>query len=176
MESAGNRSLPHDGMRDASREAARAVAAASAQLQLALREAEGPVGQLGIDIEGMLASLESMRATPGMPDAPEFTALQARLTSAIQQLQFYDRMFQHLSQVYDYMMSVAERMGSLAETPDIDFTRSAVLGVWERLRAKFYSRLLTEPQRQLFDLMLPPAAGGCSPMRERAALGSIELF
>ena len=176
MDSSVNRVMSHDGMRDAGRETARAVAAASAQLELALREAEGPVGQLGVDIEAMCAALESLRATPGMPDAREFDALQRRLTSAIEQLQFYDRMFQHLTQVHDYMMSVAERIGSIAEKPDIEFAPSTVPVIWERLRAKFYSRLLTEPQRQLFDLMLPPATGSCSPMRERAALGSIELF
>ena len=123
----------------------------------------------------MQAAVDALRASPLTAAAPELGVLQAQLTSAIQQLQFYDRMFQHLTQVHDYLMSVAERMGSLADA-DAGLELPTAQSPWERLRAKFYTRLLTEPQRQLFDLMLPPAAGSCPPMRERAALGSIELF
>ena len=176
MDRPGNNGLPDDGAREASQEAARAVAAASAQLDLALREAAGPVGKLGTDVEQMFDALEQLRARPATAAAPELASLQLRLTSAIQQLQFYDRMFQHLSHVHDYLMSVAGRLGAGNEEPEADRDPSVASAGWGRLRERFYSRLLTEPQRQLFDMMLPADAGSGTRMRERAALGSIELF
>jgi len=176
MDRPGNNGLPDDGAREASQEAARAVAAASAQMDLALREAEGPVGQLGTDVERMIAALEQLKASPATANATELEVLQLRLTSAIQQLQFYDRMFQHLTHVHDYLMSVAGRLGAISEETDADPDPSAARAGWERLRGRFYARLLTEPQRQLLDMMLPSQSGSSARMRERAALGSIELF
>ena len=85
-------------------------------------------------------------------------------------------MFQHLTHVHDYLMSVAGRLGAISEETDADPDPSAARAGWERLRGRFYSRLLTEPQRQLLDMMLPSQAGNSVRMRERAALGSIELF
>ena len=79
MDRPGNNGLPDDGAREASQEAARAVAAASAQMDLALREAEGPVGQLGADVERMIAALEQLKASPATASAPELDALQLRL-------------------------------------------------------------------------------------------------
>jgi hypothetical protein len=175
---------------EASRESARAIAAASSQVELALREAEWPVDQLGSNISRMSTELDALRATllqleGGGGDAAVsrelagiITVMQEELTSAIQQLQFYDRMFQHLSHVLAYMALVAVRQGAHAQDEESG-TTIATRGQpsWEQMRQRLYARLVSEPQRELLDIMLPPpTVDRAFEKRDRAAAGSIELF
>lgn len=158
------------------REAARAIAAVSSQVDLALRESEPPVTELSAGIARAVAATEALRANPQLADDPNLAVIREVTRAAIEQLQFYDRMTQHLGHVYDYMMAIAARVGDVADDPTVDATPELARAEWEALRSRFYSRLLTEPQRQLFDMLLPPDTGSTGRMRVRADLGSIELF
>ena len=173
-----NGSLMADGpaLREACSEAARAIAAVGSQIELALRESEAPVSQMSSGVARVVEATDSLLAKPGMAGDPDLIAVRAFVQGAVEQMQFYDRMSQHLGHVYNYMMAIAARMGDLSENPDIDGTADIARTNWEELRSRFYSRLLTEPQRQLFDMMLPPDTGITARMRQRAEPGSIELF
>lgn len=175
---------------ETSRESARAIAAATSQVDLALKEAEWPVDQLGTNITRMSTELEDLRATlrlqersPGDPTVARdlgksIELLHAELGSAIQQVQFYDRMFQHLSHVRDYMAAVGARLAAQAEDDETgDRSAQETHPAWEEMRRRLHAKLVSEPQRELLDTMLPPAASTrTNERRERAALGSIELF
>lgn len=163
-------------LREACREAARAIAAVSSQVDLALREAEPPVSELSGGIARIVAASEALKRNPALASDPNFAVIGDVVRAAIEQLQFYDRMTQHLGHVYDYMMAIAARVGDVADDPTVDGTPEMARAEWEELRSRFYSRLLTEPQRQLFDMLLPPDTGSTGRMRLRADLGSIELF
>lgn len=178
MGTAGDDTTPVDAvaLREACREAARAIAAVSSQVDLALREAEPPVTELSAGIARVVAAAEALRRNPALANDPNLAVIAGFVHGAIEHMQFYDRMSQHLGHVYDYMMAIAARVGDVADNPAIDPTPEAARAEWEALRARFYSRLLTEPQRQLFDMLLPPDTGSTGRMRLRADLGSIELF
>jgi hypothetical protein len=164
---------------------ARALAAAVTQIELALLEAHTPVEQLGLLTERMANALGSLRAarasdhgsSPQSAHAGDekssIAQLQADLYDSIQQLQFYDRMVQHLSHVQDYLSCVANQLASAAES-------GATADTWDGLRARLRARLISDAQRELLDLVLPPPAGTPSAqetaLTERACQGSVELF
>jgi hypothetical protein len=181
---------PERDVSEASRESARAIAAATSQVELALKEAEWPVDQLGSNVSRLSAELDELRAALRLHEgrggdpvvtqdlARAIAAMQGEVTSAIQQLQFYDRMFQHLSHVRDYMAAVAVRQGAHAQDEESG-TNVATRNQpdWEKMRQRLHARLVSEPQRELLDLMLPPSsAARAFERRDRAAAGSIELF
>jgi hypothetical protein len=152
---------------------ARALAAAVTQIDVALREARTPVEQLGSLIERMAGTLDCLRAESSQLGRQSIEALQSDLYGSIQQLQFYDRMVQHLSHVQDYLSAVADQLASVAVNGDD-------ADAWDELRARLRTRLISDAQRELLDLVLLPA-GGVSTTREaaleeRARQGSIELF
>lgn len=113
-------------------------------------------------------------ATAGGDDAADLVAkLQSDVFKGIQQLQFYDRLVQHLSHLQDYLISVANELGPL-RTPD------APADVWDELHAKLRRRLISDEQRGLLDLFLSPQTATRAPPRsERSDYsdpGSMELF
>jgi hypothetical protein len=151
---------------------ARALAAAVTQIEVALREARTPVEQLGLLIEHMANTLASLRASSPGEDRP-IEQLQTDLYDSIQQLQFYDRMAQHLSHVQDYLSAVADQLANVATSDDDPHA-------WDGLRTRLRTRLISDAQRQLLDLVLPPPSGpDCrreEALAERANQGSTELF
>jgi methyl-accepting chemotaxis protein len=164
---------------------ARALAAAVTQIELALREAHAPVEQLGLLVERMARSLGGLRtararesgADPGSALCDDVDRsigqLQADLYEGIRQLQFYDRMVQHLSHVQDYLSSVANQLASAAEG-------RAAGAVWDDLCTRLRARLISDAQRELLDMVLIPAIGTPAalrtPLPEHASQGSVELF
>lgn len=164
---------------------ARALAAAVTQIELALLEARTPVEELGLLTERMANALGRLRTAHALDrgagrqsedagdEESSITQLQSDLYDSIQQLQFYDRMVQHLSHVQDYLSSVANQLASVAES-------GATADIWDGMRARLRTRLISEAQRELLDLVLPPSAGTPSTQQtaltERASQGSIELF
>lgn len=152
---------------------ARALAAAVTQIEVALREARTPVEQLGVLIERMARTLVTLRAAPREDDAHSMEQLQTDLYASIQQLQFYDRMVQHLSHVQDYLSAVADQLANVASSEERD-------DAWDSMRARLRTRLISDAQRELLDLVLPPPTGTASAreaaLTERASQGSIELF
>jgi hypothetical protein len=164
-------------------DAAQAIAAAVAQMELAVREVQPPVEQLGVLIGKMADGLRAMRSSHVRNLDPESISvfpddfdraigeLGIDVQASITHLQFYDRLVQHLSHVLDYMSSVAEQLVNATET-DAD--------VWGTLSAKLRKRLISAAQRELLDMVLPPSQGAHSTSRqareEHAAQGTDELF
>ncbi len=150
---------------------ARALAAAVTQIEVALREARAPVEKLGFVIERMAGTLARLRTGP--PADSPIEQLQADLYDSIQQLQFYDRMVQHLSHVQDFLSSAAHQLASAA-------TYEEQVEAWDNLRARLRTRLISDAQRELLDLVLPPPGGQAATRQaaldERAKQGSVELF
>ncbi len=152
---------------------ARALAAAVSQIEVALREARAPVEQLGTVIGRMASTLASEVSWPA--EMPQLTIEQLRgdLYDSIQQLQFYDRMVQHLSHVQDYLSCVANQLAS-------DTTAEDKAEAWDRLRVRLRTRLISDAQRELLDLVLPPPCGDSATRQaaldDRARQGSVELF
>jgi hypothetical protein len=153
-------------------EAAQAIAAAVAQIELAVREVQAPVEQLGLLIDQMSSGLGAMGSDSHRSLMLE--KLQKQLNGSITQLQFYDRLVQHLKHVQDYLSGAA---GELASRSTAD---AQTVDVWNGLRNRLRTRLISEAQRQLLDAMLPPPQGADldseQARSECAAQGSVELF
>jgi len=153
-------------------EAAQAIAAAVAQIELAVREVQGPVEQLGLLIAQMSSGLDDLRTDSHRNLTVE--KLQKQLNGSITQLQFYDRLVQHLKHVQDYLSGAAGELASRS-TSDVQS-----VDVWNGLRDRLRTRLISEAQRQLLDVMLPPPEGADfdsgQARDECAAQGSVELF
>jgi hypothetical protein len=166
-------------------EAAQAIAASVAQIELAVREAQPAVEQLGIlvaNISSQLAQLRKARPRRFDPDIvavfpDEFDRTVARLEKhvhgGITQLQFYDRLVQHLAHVQDFLLGTARQLGEGANEVAND-------AAWEELRGKLRVRLISAAQRELLDAVLPPPEGAHFNSQqardEHAAQGTIELF
>jgi hypothetical protein len=164
-------------------DAAQATAAAVAQIELAVREVQPAVEQLGALIDHMaggLGELRTARPRDADPEAisvfpDEFDRAVARLQKhvhgSITQLQFYDRLVQHLAHVQDYLAGVAGQLASTADNVD---------DAWGLLRDKLRVRLISQAQRELLDAVLPPPDGAQFNSRqareEHAAQGTVELF
>ncbi len=173
---------------------ASAIAAAATQIELALHEAHEPVEDLGLLIGQISTTLAELREARGRTDAvpgepapgvcevdAAITRLEAALHGSIERLQFYDSMVQHLSHVRDYLAGVATQLthaGPGAEpAPAAQGPRDAAS--WEKLRHQLRTRLLSDSQRELLDLVMP-GTRGARPAGEagasRAADGNVELF
>jgi hypothetical protein len=107
--------------------------------------------------------------------------LAGEMAIAIQSMQFFDRMFQHLSHVHDYLTGGADNLARVASAPDAADVEEAARR-WEALRERLFSRLLSDAQRQVLDIVLPPqfwqaanrrSAGGRA---SHGGPGDIELF
>jgi len=181
-------------MQDHKQAEASAIAAAATQIELALHEAHEPVEDLGLligQISTTLAELRDARsrseaaqgeAAPGVAEVDAAIArLELALHGSIERLQFYDSMVQHLSHVRDYLAGVATQLthaGPGAEpAPAARGPRDAAS--WEKLRHQLRTRLLSESQRELLDLVMPATRGTRSMAQasaSRAADGNVELF
>jgi len=167
-------------------EAAQAVAASVAQIELAVREVQPSVEALALLIDQLSSGLGALRATRRRTGNPDVVAvfpdefdravdkLQKQVNGSITQLQFYDRLVQHLKHVQDYLSGTAGELASdsLCATADAD--------VWDSMRERLRTRLISNSQRQLLDAMLPPPEGSAldseQARAELAAQGSVELF
>jgi hypothetical protein len=166
-------------------EAAQAVAASVAQIELAVRDVQPVVEQLGALIANMstgLAELRNARPRRFDPDSiaifpDEFDRTVAKLEkhvhTGITQLQFYDRLVQHMAHVQDFLSGAAGQLGA-------DQSEGVGAEVWEALRSKLRVRLISEAQRELLDAVLPPPEGAHfnsqQAREEHAAQGTVELF
>lgn len=161
------------------RNAAQALLAATAQIGLALRESHEPVSELGTVIGHVTETLATLRDTAAGSDSERSAVaglidkLQAEVFAGIQRLQFYDRMVQHLAHLQNYLIGVANELGS-------GQTDERGTPAWEALHAKLRDRLISDEQRRLFDLFLNPDApvklAAQIPHSELSLPGSEELF
>ena len=171
--------------------AARAIAAATAQINLALREAHDPVDALGRTLERIAAHMQELRGqflthTKHCGDAQGMLEmdlavekLAGEMAGAIQNMQFFDRMFQHLTHVHDYLTGSADNVARVAVAPQATDIQEAAER-WEVLRDRLFSRLLSDAQRQMLDIVMPPqllkSALRGKPKATHAGPGEIELF
>jgi len=115
-------------------EAVRVLQAASAQIELALHQSQAPIDSLGESLRRMAALL----ADPAQLARPESLAVvRADLLRAITNLQFHDRMTQHLQHVRDYLSGSATHMAEQDADED----------AWRNLHNRLHDRLLSETQR-----------------------------
>ncbi|MBS0418107.1 MAG: hypothetical protein JSR66_10365 [Proteobacteria bacterium] len=167
-------------------EAAQAIAAAVAQIELAVREVQSPVAELSQLIDQMSTGLGGLRSDRRRVADPDVVAvfpdafdravdkLQKQINGSITQLQFYDRLVQHLQHIQDFLSGTAGELAgrSSSDPQQADF--------WNGLRDRFRTRLISNAQRQLLDAMLPPPHGADitseQARNELAAQGSVELF
>lgn len=163
-------------------DAAHALLAAIAQMGLALRESQGPVSELGALFAHLAQILTDLRATPaGANGEPASAAamrglveqLQSGVFRGVQQLQFYDRMVQHLSHLQDHLIGVADELGSVKP-------RAQPQEVWVELHAKLRRRLISDEQRGLLDLFLfldkPTRVSAQVARSDYSPPGSFEMF
>ncbi len=166
-------------------EAAQAIAASIAQIELAVREVQPVVEQLGALIDNLATGLVELRkARPRrldpdsiavFPDELDRTVakLEGQVHGSITQLQFYDRLVQHMTHVQNFLSGVAGHLGEGADDAADD-------EVWEALRSRLRVRLISEAQRELLDAVLPPPEGAQFNSQqardEHAAQGTVELF
>jgi hypothetical protein len=150
---------------------AQVLLAAVAQIDMALREAQGPVDSLGRTLERIAGELQQLRT--GVPGNAALDDLGTDLGAAIQSLQFYDRMFQHLSHVHDFLADAADEA-------DPEGAAQHPAHRWEALRERLFRRLLTDGQRDLLHALLPPQHWQDGIMStnttQRTVSGDIELF
>jgi hypothetical protein len=161
--------------------AAQALVAATAQIGLALQDSQQPVAELGSLIVHLSETLGLLHSARFAPDDSVSAAtvrglieqLQSDVFKAIQRLQFYDRMVQHLSHLQDYLLSVANQL-TAAGAP------GAQREAWDEIHSKLRSRLISDAQRGLLDLFLTPDAvtkvSAQVKQPELSAPGSLELF
>ena len=115
-------------------EAIRVLQAASAQIELALHQSQAPIDSLGESLRRIAALL----GDPAQLARPESLALvRADLVRAITNLQFHDRMTQHLQHVRDYLAGSATHMAE----------QDADEEAWRSLHNRLHDRLLSETQR-----------------------------
>ena len=167
-------------------EAAQAIAASVAQIELAVREVQPAVEQLGLLISHMSTGIGTLRTARPRNFDPEVIAvfpdefdramakLEKEVKGSITHLQFYDRMVQHLGHVQDFLSGIAGELANRSTTSTAD------VEVWEGLRGKLRTRLISQSQRELLDAVLPPPEGA-QPSSQQAreelsAQGTVELF
>ncbi|MFO1505315.1 MAG: hypothetical protein U1F39_16115 [Steroidobacteraceae bacterium] len=148
-------------------EAIRVLRAASAQIELALQQSQAPIESLG----DALRRLAELLADPAQLAQTQSTAsVRADLLRAITQLQFHDRMTQHLQHVCDYLAGSAAHMAQHDADED----------VWHSLHNRLHDRLLSETQRmRLGQEFLLNVLAGEQQQREIASAsrpGDIDLF
>lgn len=147
-------------------EAARALLAASDQIDLALRESQPQVESLGEALHLLAAAVAEPQAGSHAFDP----VLVVAMRQAISRLQFYDRMTQHLTHVQDYLSRSASHIADPA--PEHSWT-----GVHKQLSDK----LLSDTQRFHMGRNFPEgklgSTGKHSTERRKAAdPGDIDLF
>jgi hypothetical protein len=168
-------------------DAAFALFAAIAQIGLALRESQDPVVELGKLFARLAETLAALRAGPvaqvlnGHADDSTSTAALRELTQqlqtdvfrGIQQLQFYDRLVQHLSHIQDYVIAVANELDAYKNKPQTE-------EFWDALHERLRKRLISDEQRGLLELYLmrrtPVRVSAQTPRNDYSPPGDLEIF
>lgn len=160
-------------------ECARAIEAATVQIELALSETYAPVQELGDVIQNLAVTLGKLSEKQGTdPEIDDMLKqLRTDLSNCIVKLQFHDRMVQHLTHVRDYLASIANQ---LLEESNFDPERtSSYVNPWPDLHERIRQRLISDAEREVLDLVLDKGLAAFyseSKRNDFAAQGSIDLF
>ena len=163
---------------------AKAIEGATVQIELALNDSRAPVEFLGEAIRRMASALQVIESklskppTAGSLELPhaELKALRRDLYASIEKLQFHDRLVQHLSHVRDHLAAIANQ---IAASGSFDGAGNAAADAWDDLNARLRQRLISDAQRELFDLVLSSEHAperSDAKRNDYAAQGSIDLF
>lgn len=157
-------------------DAVHALLVAAAQMGLSLRESQESVADLGALLARLAETLATLQAAPGDRNPTEremLGQLQGGIFKGIQQLQFYDRMVQHLTHIQRYVIEAADELGAVP-------AGALEPAAWVELHARLRKRLISDEQRSLLDLFLMPdrplRVSAEAPRAEYSAPGSFEMF
>jgi hypothetical protein len=157
-------------------DAVHALLVAAAQIGLSLQESQGAVTDLGALLARLSETLATLQASSGSRDPTERAVLgqlQGDIFKGIQQLQFYDRMVQHLTHIQRYVIEAADELGAVP-------AGALEPAAWEEMHARLRKRLISDEQRSLLDLFLMPdipiRASAQAPPAEYSDPGSFEMF
>ncbi len=147
------------------------VSMAKAQIAVAMRDADAPVGDLaqlisdiglsGLQMRAAVATLDDKASTAVAALANEIETLSARVREASVALQFHDRLVQRLTHAH----SVLDMLGEVVS--DRQSHRSQA--DWDHLRTQIRSQYSMEHERLVFDLLV----GGASPEHVLEALQNL---
>ncbi len=160
-----------------------AFAQVAGQIELAMRESDGQVEKLGAAIERLAAVLEEMPAGLNDSDPANWLVrrVQVEVSACVECLQFYDHMVQHLSHVRDFAAATGALAGAGTEY-QVQVKPLPVIGgkAWEDVRRRLRGRLISDDQRDLFDLLVAPETRSPPPLANLGGLhsgeGGIEIF
>lgn len=119
----------------------RVARAACEQIELAVRESQPSVDQLGEALQrlaDLLAQLAAGEASPA-----RFQSIRAEMARAVASLQFHDRLTQHLAHVSRYLLDNVEGDGG-----------SVIPADWDRLHRRSGSRRKGDPAPHTPDIEL----------------------
>ncbi len=129
-----------------------------AQIELALTDSTGSVGDLSVSVTSVASTLSSIHeVTQRLPDTPEANSVKAEIDSligeaggkvqqAIIAFQFYDRLSQRLSQVCRNL----DDLGLLVNDPNRLYNPFA----WVELQQAIRSKYVTEDDKHMFDTLM----------------------
>jgi hypothetical protein len=176
-------------------EAVRSISAVALQIDLALREAEGPMGRVADAVARMGATLSSLQNGSGAvrsvrldlsvntPLGGSLAGLHEDYLRAVEDLQFHDRLAQHLGLLRNYLADVSTLLARTVkdEAEQQQGRAKDRKAEWDALADRLYHGLITDVQRQ-FLLHVLPAEGGRGRVTTaahcgwHASPGSVELF
>jgi len=156
------------------------VAAASSQLDLALLEARQPAESLGSAISAITSVTHGWCASG---EVERWRYVTEHLRRSVESLQFFDRLTQHVMQVSAFLVSITGRISQSIGDEEMTAGRSRAgkeFDGWNLMRERLRAQLISDAQRELLDLLLPPEKS-CPqfrgrPARSYGAPGSVELF
>lgn len=146
---------------------------AASLLALAMHESHAPMDVLGGALERMRRALRPgngghAAVAAGIDECR--ATLEREIALCIEGLQFHDRLMQQLAHVRNCLAGLS---GGQAQAEACCREEA-----WLQLRANLWSRLSSDSQRALLDLLVPtaPAHAGAEARKLNASEGSIELF
>jgi hypothetical protein len=144
-----------------------ALETAALQLDVAMRESERSVAELSCALERV--AVRTYRGSAPGPAQACAEDVSSDIAACVTHLQSYDRLLQQLVHIRDFLAAgagVADEEGGAAS--------------WEAVRIRLRSRLISDVQRALFDVLAYAEAGDARapplPAPHYASEGGTELF
>jgi hypothetical protein len=158
---------------------------AASQIEVSLRDSEGPVATLGRAVGALAAAAEVLEGSLAqLPDGPgcdevrrmleaQRDALRRRAEESSVALQFHDRLVQRLTHVRDSLAALGDFVDARAHHgPGAD---------WDGLRRRIRDQYSMEQERVMFDLLVSGATpdqvlSALADLRVGGAAGHVDMF